>query len=777
MILVAALLAAALLLAEALAVARLDGDSLTGPLRLYARPPILALGRRADAEMVAAHLARLGYSEASERIVRPGQYALGPTEWLIVSRRLRRLGPLASGRAIRVRFDRWGRISSLAGAQGERFRAVPLEPEPIAVVSAAESADRVPMLLDDLPPHLIEAVLTIEDQRFFEHHGLDYRRIAGAALANLRDGRIVQGGSTITQQLARSLFLDGRRTLVRKAREAAMALVLEARHSKPEILQAYLNELYLGQDGGLAIHGVGRAAEQLFGKDAGFLDLAESALLAGLIRGPNLYSPLLHPERARARRDLVLRLMLERERIDDTAHRLASESVVQVRRRAPRGPPARYFRDHVLAVLGEVDPEASDHGTAGDAVVTTLDGELQRAAVAAVAGGLAALERDHVDGLGGESAGSEVQAALVAIDPRSGDVLAMVGGRDYGTSQYNRAVHARRQPGSAFKPIVALTAVTRRATTGEHEEQVTLASPLSDTPLEVETPAGPWRPVNYDGQFRGRVTLREALERSLNVPFARLGLELGPERVVDMARRLGIESPLKPYPSVALGAFEVTPLEMARAYGVLAAGGSRADSRSVLGVLTAAGGVRLAVDRTGERVVSAAQAYLVTSALRGAVERGTGRSLRALGYRGVVAAKSGTTNGFRDGWFIGYTPALAVAVWVGFDDGRSLGLPGSAVALPIFARFLATVTGRNGTEGQWGAGPFDVPSGLELVDVDPETGLRAGWGCPGRPELFLVGTAPRRTCEARGIRWDRGPGDVELLRRLERLASREYRRP
>ncbi len=215
---------------------------------------------------------------------------------------------------------------------------------------------------------------------------------------------------------------------------------------------------------------------------------------------------------------------------------------------------------------------------------------------------------------------------------------------------------------------------------------------------------------------------------------------------------------------MALGAFEVTPLEMARAYGVLAAGGSRADSRSVLGVLTAAGGVRLAVDRTGERVVSAAQAYLVTSALRGAVERGTGRSLRALGYRGVVAAKSGTTNGFRDGWFIGYTPALAVAVWVGFDDGRSLGLPGSAVALPIFARFLATVTGRNGTEGQWGAGPFDVPSGLELVDVDPETGLRAGWGCPGRPE-------------ARGIRWDRGPGDVELLRRLERLASREYRRP
>jgi penicillin-binding protein 1B len=742
MILVAALLAAALLLAEALAVARLDGDSLTGPLRLYARPPILALGRRADAEMVAAHLARLGYSEASERIVRPGQYALDSTEWLIVSRRLRRLGPLASGRAIRVRFDRWGRISSLTGAEGDRFRAVPLEPEPIAVVSAAESADRVPMLLDDLPPHLIEAVLTIEDQRFFEHHGLDYRRIAGAALANLRDGRIVQGGSTITQQLARSLFLDGRRTLVRKAREAAMALVLEARHSKPEILQAYLNELYLGQDGGLAIHGVGRAAEQLFGKDAGFLDLAESALLAGLIRGPNLYSPLLHPERARARRDLVLRLMLERERIDDTAHRLASESVVQVRRRAPRGPPARYFRDHVLAVLGEVDPEASDHGTAGDAVVTTLDGELQRAAVAAVAGGLAALERDHVDGLGGESAGSEVQAALVAIDPRSGDVLAMVGGRDYGTSQYNRAVHARRQPGSAFKPIVALTAVTRRATTGEHEEQVTLASPLSDTPLEVETPAGPWRPVNYDGQFRGRVTLREALERSLNVPFARLGLELGP-------------------PSVALGAFEVTPLEMARAYGVLAAGGSRADSRSVLGVLTAAGGVRLAVDRTGERVVSAAQAYLVTSALRGAVERG----------------KSGTTNGFRDGWFIGYTPALAVAVWVGFDDGRSLGLPGSAVALPIFARFLATVTGRNGTEGQWGAGPFDVPSGLELVDVDPETGLRAGWGCPGRPELFLVGTAPRRTCEARGIRWDRGPGDVELLRRLERLASREYRRP
>jgi penicillin-binding protein 1B len=438
--------------------------------------------------------------------------------------------------------------------------------------------------------------------------------------------------------------------------------------------------------------------------------------------------------------------------ITDAQHLEATSAPSAARPNVSEPPPSRFFLDYVRETL-EAESETSGPRNGGQIVISSVDVELQRAAVDAISGGLAALERDH-PGIAerGTASDSPVQAALVAVDPRTGDVLAMVGGRDYGESQFNRAVHARRQPGSSFKPIVTLAALSRSDQMDGGGRPFTLATVLSDQPLEVETPAGPWQPVNYDGRFHGRVSLREALERSLNVPFARLGLEIGPERIVETARKVGIESPVKPYPSIALGAFEVTPLEMARAYGVLATGGYRADSRSVLGILEPDGEVVMVREVITRPVASPAETYLVTSALRGAVERGTGRSLRALGFDGVVAAKSGTTNGFRDGWFIGYTPTLAVAVWVGFDDGQSLGLSGSRVALPIFARFMTAATGRQGDHGPWGSSGFIRPAGLEVVDVDPVTGLRAGPGCSGRPELFLSGTAPVSSCSPYGYR-------------------------
>jgi penicillin-binding protein 1B len=594
-------------------------------------------------------------------------------------------------------------------------------------------------------------VLTVEDQRFYRHHGVDYVRIAGAALANLRSGRIVQGGSTITQQLARSRYLDSRRTLIRKAREAAMAFVLELRHTKEEILEAYLNDVYLGQHGGLAVHGVGRASETLLGKSAGRVDLAEAALLAGLIRGPNMYAPSRRPEAARARRDLVLHLMRESGLIDEARRLEAAQAPLPRAAKQGAPPGARYFADYVLGDMGG-PAAATSRAARGGAVITSLDADLQRAAVKAVKEGMEALERNH-PGLAERAAdgGSRLQAALVAVEPESGDVLAMVGGRDYGDSQFNRATHARRQPGSSFKPIVTLSAVSAAVDGNGDSRPYTLATILSDEPLELETPAGPWQPANYDGRFHGRVTLREALERSLNVPFARLGVDLGPQRIVETARDVGIESRLAPYPSIALGAFEVTPLEMARAYGVLAAGGYRADTRAVLGVLGPDGALAVVHEPSGLAVASPAASYLVTSALRGAVERGTGRALRAHGFDGAVAAKSGTTNDFRDGWFIGYTGRLAVAVWVGFDDGRSLGLSGSRAALPVFARFMAGATGRTGETGEWGSRGFRAPEGLEIVEVDPVTGLRAGPGCRGRAEWFIRGTAPARSCSPYGL--------------------------
>lgn len=348
----------------------------------------------------------------------------------------------------------------------------------------------------------------------------------------------------------------------------------------------------------------------------------------------------------------------------------------------------------------------------------------------------------------------------------------MVGGRDYGTSQFNRAANAHRQPGSAFKPIVALAALTAERLADGSAGPYTLASVLEDEPLAVETARGLWQPVNYDRRYRGEISLREALERSLNVPFARLGLAVGPEAIVRTARDLGITSRLQAVPSLALGASEVTPLEMARAYGVLAAGGIRAPANPVYAVVAANGEIVQRFDEQAVRAFSPAESYLVTSALIGAVERGTGRGLRAAGYDGPFAAKSGTTNDFRDGWFIGYTPEVAVAVWVGFDDGRSLGLPGSRLALPILGRFLSLGFGKRG------AGEFTQPWELDVVEIDPASGLRAGWGCGGRRELFLPGTAPRRSCSpwlAEGRNWsvERRGEARELLRNLLRRFREE----
>jgi len=617
---------------------------------------------------------------------------------------------------------------------------------PIGTLADGLDERRVPVRLRELPDHLVQAVLAVEDQRFYDHGGLDLKRIAGAAVANVRAGGVTQGGSTITQQLAKNLFLSARRTPLRKLREAAMAVMLEDRYEKAAILEAYLNEIYLGQDGARAIHGVGAAARYYFDTDAGDLGLAESALLAGMIRAPNHYAPHRHASRARERRDLVLRLMVAQGRVDDRRAARAARERVRTRPSHEAVVDARYFRDFAVRRLREEG--VGGLPARGAAVYTTLDAALQRAAERAV--------RDGLAGLGARGA----QAALVALDPRSGEILAMVGGRDYGGSQFNRAVDARRQPGSAFKPVVALAALSRD---GRRDPAFTLASTIEDEPLSVTTPAGLWEPDNYDRRFRGTVTFREALEQSLNVPFARIGLAVGPERIAQAGRRLGITSPLRAVPSLALGASEVTPLELTRAFGVLATGGELADTRAVLGVARGGGDARAASAARVRRVADPAESYLVTSALEGAVARGTGRGLNGLGHRDGIAGKSGTSSEWRDGWFVAYTPALAVGVWVGYDDGRSLGLTGSRSALPIVARFLREALRQTGGE------TFAVPDGVEFAYVGTDRGWW-GWECGGEPEVFLEGTAPDSRCGRRWTpdRWiarldDRADEFVDLL--------------
>jgi penicillin-binding protein 1B len=781
---------------EALAVAHLKDPVLDTPTRIYARPLALYPGLRPDRETVRTHLESLGYKSAGRREVNTGEYYLGERLWIIGRRAFRHHYAVDPPLTAVLRMGLSGRIGTVEDQDGVRLTHLALEPEYLGPLEAGRTTtttveDRLPVRLHDVPQHLVDAVLTIEDQRFFKHRGFDPLRIVGAAIANLKAGRVVQGGSTLTQQLAKSLWLSRERTLLRKTREAMMAVVLEGRYGKERILEAYLNEIYLGQNGSAAIHGVARAAQHYFGKDVTELQLAESALLAGVARGPSLYSPFRNPESALARRDLVLRRMAERGVITEEQLTEALELPIQLRERRRRTGGARYFLDYVRRELREGSgSEAAGPDSAGLAVFTSLDMSLQRAADQAVREGLARLEDWYPDLLDERK---PLQAALIALDPRTGQVVAMVGGRDYGLSQFNRAVQARRQPGSAFKPIVTLAALAHsdreapsRGERGSEVASVTLATVLEDAPFTLETRVGPWQPVNYDRRFSGPVTLREALERSLNVPFARLGAQIGPERIVQTARRMGIESPLNPFPSLALGSSEVSLLELTRAYGVLAAEGFRADLQPHVGILDGQGKLLDRPEPTGEQAYLPAETYLVTSALRSAVEVGTGRSLRALGYHGDVAAKSGTTNDFRDGWFVGYTPSLAVGVWVGYDDGRSIGRPGAAVALPIFARFLEAAGGPNGSRGPYGQVEFEQPSGLIVADVNPETGLLAGPGCPGQLELFLPETLPRESCSpwGRTANWSyrelrRRPGDfqrlAEQLLELRLLREREVR--
>jgi penicillin-binding protein 1B len=700
------------------------------PSRLYSRPLILRPGMSPVRAGLRAHLERAGYRPVAGAVAGPREFGVGERSWVLGE------GP---GGPVTLRLDRRGRIESIRDARRRPLDSVTVSPAPIGAFFDAEAKDREPVRLAGVPPHLVEAVLAVEDQRFFEHGGLDLKRIGGALLANLRAQRVVQGGSTLTQQLVKNVYLTRERSIGRKLREALIAVMLERNHSKEEILEAYLNEVYLGQSGSVAIHGVGRAARHYFARSVGELDLAQAALLVGILPGPSLYSPFRRPDLARERRDFVLGQLLAQGRIAEPEYRAAVASPLGLGPRPVSERSAAYFVDFVRQALETRYPAASLESD-GLAIYTTLDARLQRLAARALRRGLRRLEATRPELARPDS---PLEGAVVVLDPRRGDILALVGGRDYGRSQFDRATGARRQPGSVFKPVVALAALARR---GAEPPDFTLATVLVDEPLLVpgvdeDGEERNWEPENHDLSFRGAVTLRAAIEDSLNVPMARLGQALGPARIIATARRLGIESRLAAVPSLALGSSEVTLLEMTRAYGVLAAGGVRTAPRAVLRVVERPGTVREEAGVERDAVFDPAEAWLVTSALEGVVDRGTGRGLRAWGYRGAVAGKTGTTNDYRDAWFIGYTAELVAGVWVGFDDGASLGLTGAGAALPIFAELL---TGALGTEG---GSDFEPPEGIERIQVVAKAGHPAGLRCSGAPEVFLAGTAPHQYCD------------------------------
>jgi penicillin-binding protein 1B len=699
--------------------ARLDLDAAQEtPLVFVAGQPLRS---GVAIRVVGESLDRLRYREVLTPPAQPGEFRRTRNAWEI---HLRAREDIARP-ATRVRLElRGSRIAEVTGvASGVTGNAVAtgaeLEPELLVGVGETGFERRRPLALAEMSRFLPAAVLAAEDHRFFEHGGLDLLAIGRALAVNTSRGEIAQGASTLTQQLVKNLALGPERTWSRKVREGVLALALERRHSKERILEAYLNTVYLGQRGRASILGVGAAAQSYWGKDARRLTLAESALLAGTIRAPNRYSPAEHPERALRRRDMVLRRMHELGMIDGATLAAATAERPQVRAgTATLSSQAPYLLDYVRTSTG------AHLAAERPRIYTTLDMGLQRAAEAAVARGLDRLESAHRN-LRRSPSGGRLQAAVVALDPATGAIRALVGGRDYELSAFNRATHARRQPGSAFKPFVFLAAL-RRGPAGQ-APVVTPASLVEDLPVELETPQGVWAPRNFEDRFDGLITVRQALERSSNVAAVRIAQAVGLSNVVRTARDVGLTSRISAVPALALGSFEVTPLELATAYATLANGGTLVASHAVRAVQ---GRGSVAPMPRGVSRLTPEEAYLVTHLLRGVVDRGTGAAVRALGLGGALAGKTGTTNDTRDAWFAGYSPRLVAVVWIGFDDGAPLGLSGARGALPIWTDFMRAAASLEEP------GEFTVPPALDFRHV---------CGNP-IPDAFLFSTALDEPC-------------------------------
>ena len=734
---VAGLALLALVIYSAVELARFDRVEARRAALIYTMPQALAVGVHIKIADLAGTLTRLSYTETRGEPQAPGQFHRASGAWDI---HLRGLPGLSSAQRVRVevRDDRIARVTR----DGQDIGAASLEPEILASAGDRPGEDHRPVRLRDVPFSLLQAVLAAEDHRFFDHRGIDLRGLLRAAWVNLRSGRVAQGGSTITQQLVKNRLLDPKRTLRRKLDEAWLATLIEWRYSKERILEAYLNEVYLGQRGAIPIRGVASASRAYFNKEVHQLTVAEAALLAGMIRAPNTYSPGVNPARARERRDVVLARMRELGRLSAADYEAARRQPVRVQSAVAATQTAPYFADHVRQEL-----EARFGSGALDGrdvrVFTTLDLTLQRLAESAVERGLARLEAQRPRLRGADDA-HRLQAALVALDPVTGHIRAMVGGRRYLSSQFNRVTLAHRQPGSAFKPFVYAAAL---AAPGAGGRGFTLATFLDDSPLTLTVDGAPWSPRNYEDRYLGRVTVREALQQSLNAATVRLAQDVGLSTIVERARALGIESRLDPVPAMALGAFEVTPLELAHAYLPFFNGGQRTPPAHAVRSLQLSGGAVEANDEVSTSVMSPAEAYLMTSLLEGVIKAGTGASARALGVTGDVAGKTGTTNDGRDAWFVGGNPGLLVAVWVGYDSDEAHGLSGAEGALPIWAEFM-----RPALDSAGGPRTFSMPAGVSFVEIDLTNGKTANRFCPRTgKEVFLTGTEPEACREHGGL--------------------------
>ncbi len=704
--------------------------SASSAARVLARPMTLHRGQALERQALVAQLEALGYTHRP-RAADPGELTVEPQSVLLNPR-----GGDLAGRLIRVAFAGRGgagqasidRIEVIGDGVRE---GVSLERPLISSLSNGDRQKQRKVPLSTIPRVMVEALLAIEDRRFYAHPGVDAIRTVGALVTNILGTRpYLEGGSTLTQQLVKNVFLSPDKTIRRKLLEQGIALILERRLTKDEILELYLNEVYLGQRGSFAIRGVDQAARLFFGKSIGNVGLAEAATIAGVIQSPTTYSPFRAPERAQARRDVVLHAMSQAGFITGDQALTASREPLRVVPRALDAE-APHFVDLVADLVNRTYPGLT-RATLPVTVHTTLDLRLQREAQAAVSQGLAAIDQSRGD--------TDAEAALIALDPRNGDVLALVGGRSYPESQFNRATRARRQPGSVFKPFVYLAAFEHAAAEGRRD--MTTTTLVIDEPTTFTHGTRTWRPSNYGDRYDGPITLRRALALSRNVAAVKVARQAGYERVAQLWSRIGAGTAPQPYPSIALGVFEATPMEIASAFTLFPNQGIVQPLRLVE-VITHGESRLSPPEGAARRVARPETTYLVTDMMRSVLDSGTGIGARAAGFRRVAAGKSGTTNDLRDAWFVGFTPELLTVVWVGRDDNRSLGSSGTQAALPIWTAFMQRALA--GRPDQ----PFARPDGVRVLLIDRSTGQLAGPRCPidlRFREAFVLGTEPTSRC-------------------------------
>ncbi len=717
-----------------------EGSRWDLPAQVYAEPVEIYAGYPVSAAAFTDLLAEHGYRAADGETVRAGTWWRSGRSVRVVTRPFRFPDGQQPSQIAQVDFTA-SAVARVRGPRGGDLPLLRLDPIHVGSIFPSHGEDRIVLAPAEVPALLEEALVAVEDRRFWSHHGVDPEAIARAAMVNLKAGGIRQGGSTLTQQLVKSYFLDSRQTLGRKITEAVMSVLLEIRYEKQDLLNAYVNEIYLGQDGPRAVHGFGLASLWYFGKPIGELDVAQLATLVAVVRGPSYYNPWRHPDRVRQRRDLVLEILGEQGVLEAAAVQQATARSLELRgagRDRSGYHPA--FLELVRRQLKR-DYAASDLETAGLTVMTTLDPRAQAAVEDAVGEQLGALERR-----GGPA--TDLQAAAVVTRPATGEVLALVGGRDAGFAGFNRALDARRPIGSLVKPAVYLAAME----SGNYH----LASTVDDLPVQVTLEDGRlWAPSNFDNTPHGPVSLVRALAESYNLAAVNVGMDVGVASVSRLLSELaGIETP-PAYPAVLLGSVEMTPVEVAGFYGSLAAGGFRTPLRAVRAVLDPAGEALSRYPLEVEPVADGAAVAQVNRGLVAVMERGTGR--RAAGQVGSrrLAGKSGTSGEYRDSWFAGFGSDTLAVVWVGRDDNQSTGLTGSAGALPVWAAIMAGVNARGLADNS--------PGGLVEVQVEYGSGLLADPACadtlavpvPEQARLAVKpGCGPRPDSLAeRGLRW------------------------